>query len=82
MNQVRKRNASRDQARYWYQEIHRFPMLVNKCRIFDEDNRARSAHYKSLNEKKGKNQYRGKSFSAPANKRKQKASYEKRTSGG
>ena len=28
-----------------YQEIRRFSMLVNKCRIYDEDGRAISAHY-------------------------------------
>lgn len=38
-----------------YQEIHRFLMLVNKCRIYDEDNRARSTYYKSLRDKKVKN---------------------------
>lgn len=34
-------------------------MLVNKCSIYDEDSSAHSAHYKSLSEKKGKNQYHG-----------------------
>ena len=38
-----------------YQEIIRFPTLVNKCRIYDEDCRARSAHYKSVSERKGEN---------------------------
>lgn len=38
-----------------YQEIHRFPMLVNKCRIYVEDNMASSTNYKSLSEKKGRN---------------------------
>lgn len=36
-----------------YQHIFRFPELVNKCRIYDEDNRAPSAHYKSLSGKRG-----------------------------
>lgn len=27
-----------------YQEIRRFPTLVNKCRIYDEDCKARSVH--------------------------------------
>lgn len=27
-----------------YQEIHWFSVLVNKCRTYDEDSRARSAH--------------------------------------
>ena len=35
-----------------YREIHRFPILVNKCRIYDEDCRARSTHYKSISERK------------------------------
>lgn len=29
-------------------------MLVNKCRIYDEDNMAHSAHYNSISEKKEK----------------------------
>lgn len=29
-------------------------MLVNNCRIYDEDKKARYAHYKSLSEKKGR----------------------------
>lgn len=37
-----------------YQQIRKYVELVNKSRIYDEDNRARSAHYKSLSEKKGK----------------------------
>lgn len=32
-----------------YKEIHRFSMLVNKCIIYDEKNRARSTCYKSVN---------------------------------
>lgn len=36
-----------------YQEIRQFPMLVNKCKIFDEDNIAKSSYYKSINENKG-----------------------------
>ncbi|XP_050896963.1 uncharacterized protein LOC127103773 [Lathyrus oleraceus] len=63
-----------------YHEIYRFPMLVNKCKIDDKDSRARCAHYKRLSEKKGKNQYLGKMYSALADKGNQKASYEKRTS--
>ncbi|XP_050896680.1 uncharacterized protein LOC127103468 [Lathyrus oleraceus] len=43
-----------------YQEIRMFPTLVNKCRIYDEDCMARSAQYKSVNERNGKNQFRGK----------------------
>lgn len=47
-------------------------MLVNKCRIYDEDNRALSANYKSLSEKKGENENRGKLYSASADKGKHK----------
>ncbi|XP_050901987.1 uncharacterized protein LOC127108975 [Lathyrus oleraceus] len=55
---------------------------VNTCRIYDEDSRARFALYKSLSEKKGKNQYRGKLHSAPANKGKHNTSDQKKLSGG
>lgn len=65
-----------------YQEIRRFPTLVNKCRIYDEDCSARSTHYKSVREMKGKNQFKGKPYSAQADKRKQMATDEKRPSGG
>ncbi|XP_050874992.1 uncharacterized protein LOC127078595 [Lathyrus oleraceus] len=43
-----------------YQEIRQLFILVNKCRIYDEDNYARSAHYKSFSEKKSGSQNRGK----------------------
>lgn len=43
-----------------YQEIHRFPTTMIKCRIYDEDCKAHSAHYKRVSERKGKNQYMGK----------------------
>lgn len=36
-----------------YQQICQFLELVNKCRIYDEDNMAWSSHYKSLSEKMG-----------------------------
>ncbi|XP_050878421.1 uncharacterized protein LOC127082220 [Lathyrus oleraceus] len=55
-----------------YQEIIRFPMMVNKCRLYDEDSRARFAHYQSFSGKKGKDQSRGKLYSALADKGKQK----------
>lgn len=32
------------------------------CRIYDEDNRAKSAHYDSLNKKQEKGQFQGKSY--------------------
>lgn len=35
-------------------------MLVNKCRLYVEDSRARFSHYKSVNDKKDGNQNHGK----------------------
>lgn len=55
---------------------------MNKCRINDEDSRARSAHYKSLSEKRGKHMNCGKLNSAQADKGKQKFSEGKKPSGG
>ena len=43
-----------------YLQIRQFPELVNKCRIFDQDNRDIAFYYKNYNEKKGKNQDLGK----------------------
>ncbi|XP_058746063.1 uncharacterized protein LOC131618932 [Vicia villosa] len=60
-----------------YLEIRQFPILVNKCRIYDQDTRAKYSFYKSYNEKKGKTQDRGKSYSTHADKGKQKVSDEK-----
>lgn len=37
-------------------------MLVNKCRIYDEDSHARSSYYKSDNDKKNGNQNCGKPY--------------------
>lgn len=51
-----------------YQEIHMFLTLVNTCMIYGEDCIARSSHYKSVSERKGKNQYRGKPYSAPTDR--------------
>jgi hypothetical protein len=48
-----------------YQEIRQFSVLVNKCRIYVEDNMARSTHYKSVNEKKNEGQNRGKPYANP-----------------
>lgn len=39
-----------------YREIPQFPVLVSKFRIYDEDNRARSAYYKSVGNKNNGNQ--------------------------
>ncbi|XP_050917840.1 uncharacterized protein LOC127135066 [Lathyrus oleraceus] len=41
-----------------YQQITRFSELVNKSRIYDEDNHESVAHYKSLHDKKGKGKFR------------------------
>lgn len=41
---------------------------------------AYSTHYKSISERKGNNQLRGKPYNAPANKRKQRVTYEKKPS--
>lgn len=48
-----------------YQEIHQFVVLWDKCRIYDEDYKARFPHYKSLSVKKEKGQFRGKSYVTP-----------------
>ncbi|XP_050885333.1 uncharacterized protein LOC127089884 [Lathyrus oleraceus] len=65
-----------------YQEIHQFPMLVNKCKIYNDESMDRSAHYKSLSERKGKKWYRMKLYSAPAEKGKQRVLDEKRPTRG
>ncbi|XP_050908229.1 uncharacterized protein LOC127121835 [Lathyrus oleraceus] len=57
-------------------------MLVSKCRIYDKDSRADYAYYKSIRERKVKNQYHGKLYSDPADKWKQRVSYDKKPSGG
>lgn len=61
-------------------------MLVKKFMIYDEDNRARSAHYKSASEKKNGNQFCKKPYLALADKEKwkfqQKSLGEKEISGG
>ncbi|XP_050897967.1 uncharacterized protein LOC127104864 [Lathyrus oleraceus] len=48
-------------------------------KIYNEDNMVRYALYKSLSEKKGRNQYHGKLYSASASKGKRKALDEKNT---
>lgn len=55
-----------------YQEIRQFPVLVNKCRIYNEDSRARSAYYKSASDKRNGNQHRSKPYVVPDGKGKQK----------
>lgn len=55
-----------------YQEIHQFSVLVNKCRIYDEDGRAISSHYKSVSDKRNSNQNRRKPYVVYDGKGKQK----------
>lgn len=43
-------------------------MLVSKCRIYDEDIMASFSYYKSMNERNGKNQYRGKLYNASSDR--------------
>lgn len=43
-------------------------VLVNLCRIYGEDSRSRSSHYKSVNVRKGKSQIRGKLYITPTDK--------------
>ena len=51
-----------------YQEIRQFSVLVNKSRIYDEDSKAHFTHYRNLGDKKGKGQYIGKPYVAPADR--------------
>lgn len=56
---------------------------MNKCRIYQGGSKARSAHYKGLSKKRGKqNLNRGKPYSAPTDKGQQRAADHKRPSGG
>ena len=51
-----------------YQGVRQFPILVNMCRIWDEDSRDRVAYYRSTGPMKNKNnrpQHRGKPYSTP-----------------
>ncbi|XP_050892992.1 uncharacterized protein LOC127098435 [Lathyrus oleraceus] len=65
-----------------YQKIRRFPTIVNKCRIYDEDYMACTTHYNSVSERKGNNQFRGKPYSALTDKGKQRTIDDKKPSGG
>ncbi|XP_058784199.1 uncharacterized protein LOC131658968 [Vicia villosa] len=68
---------------YLHYSICRFAELVNNCQIYEEDNIAHSAHYKSLNEKRGKPHHDRKNpYDAPDDKGKQKVTDGKKTSGG
>lgn len=55
-----------------YQEICQFPVLVNKCCIYDEDNHARSAYYKSVSDGKSGNHNHSKPYVSIDGKGKQK----------
>lgn len=56
-----------------------FVVLVDKIRIYEEDIRENATHYKSLNVKKGKGKFRGKSY---VDKGKQKTAEGNKSSGG
>ncbi|XP_058747219.1 uncharacterized protein LOC131620235 [Vicia villosa] len=58
-----------------YQQITRFAKLINKSRIYDEDSRESTSHYKAMNDKKG--QFRGKPYD-----NKKKAGFGGKPSGG
>ncbi|MCI79803.1 hypothetical protein A2U01_0101074, partial [Trifolium medium] len=45
-----------------FSEIRDFATLVNKSRICDDDGRAKTNYYKAVNDRKGKNQDRGKPY--------------------
>ncbi|MCI56216.1 cellular nucleic acid-binding protein, partial [Trifolium medium] len=45
-----------------FSQIRDFTTLVNKSRIYDEDGRAKTNYYKVVNDRKGKNQDRGKPY--------------------
>ncbi|XP_006593204.1 uncharacterized protein [Glycine max] len=51
-----------------YQGVRQFPLLVNMCRIWDEDSRDRASYYKSIGPMKNKKngpQHWGKPYSTP-----------------
>ncbi|XP_045802491.1 zinc finger CCHC domain-containing protein 9-like [Trifolium pratense] len=48
-----------------YQELRQFATLVNKSRIYEEDNKAKSNHYKALSDKKNAGQNRSKPYDKP-----------------
>ncbi|XP_006580710.1 uncharacterized protein LOC114411151 [Glycine soja] len=51
-----------------YQGVREFPLLVNMCRIWDEDSRDRATYYRSMGLMKNKKngpQHRGKQYSTP-----------------
>jgi hypothetical protein len=38
-----------------YQQIRQFSLVVTACIIYEDDNKARTNHYKATSEKKGRN---------------------------
>ncbi|KEH29344.1 hypothetical protein MTR_4g035700 [Medicago truncatula] len=69
-----------------YQQIHQFSLLATTCRIYEDDNKARTSHYKAVGEKRGRDQSRGKPYNIPAERERQKFQQEdvggKETRGG
>jgi len=53
---VKFKNGVRTEIKQFigYQEVRQFSVLVNKCRIYEEDIKSMSNHYKIASEKKGK----------------------------
>jgi len=52
-----------------YQGVRQFPLLVNMCRIWDEDSRDRATYYRSISPMKNKKngpQHRGKTILDPS----------------
>ncbi|MCI65870.1 cellular nucleic acid-binding protein, partial [Trifolium medium] len=45
-----------------FSEIRNFATLVNKSRICDDDERAKTSYYKAVNDRKGKGPDRGKPY--------------------
>ncbi|XP_050918504.1 uncharacterized protein LOC127135923 [Lathyrus oleraceus] len=66
-----------------YQQIRRFPELVNNYRIYEDDSKAWSAHYKGMSERRRKQNLNcGKPYNAPTDKDKQRVIDGKRSGGG
>jgi hypothetical protein len=51
-----------------FHEVRVFLTLVNKCKIYDEDNKARSSYYQNASDEKGKSHERGKQYGSPGDK--------------
>ncbi|XP_050896918.1 uncharacterized protein LOC127103726 [Lathyrus oleraceus] len=60
---------SKIQQAIGYQQIRRFPEFVNNCRIYEDDIKPQSTHYKGLSKRRGKkNLNSGKPYSNPVDK--------------